>query len=208
MWCITLSKNVQIQDIIQKCKDIVAKEDIKAALRYIEYETIELEKNGKNIESSILWEFFAELCEKLDDDEALGYAYGKLITRYLMLNEHEKATAIYKKASEKQLYSFYLDITSSLLFTRKTKSEHLELKEIVKVEREDLFGDYEQILAAPNIPFRSLAEIKRYVEEHLPKGTYKIEVYNKNSKNFETTKLTTEMLVEYEVINIENILEV
>jgi len=203
-----VSSDVKIQEIMQECKDIVARKDIKAALKCIEDNSRVLEEQGQIIESAILWEFFADLSEKLEEEEVLSYAYGKLITRYLLLENYEKANTIYQQAIEKGLQSFYLDTAINLLLSRKTKPEHLEIKEIAKIEEQDIFGDYNQIVASPNIPFRSFAEIKRYVEEYLPKGTYRVHIFNKNSKTFETTTITTESLTEYEVINIETILEV
>ncbi len=190
-----------LDSIIQSVKKILTAEGAEEALRFLEGKTMELEKNNEILESLILWQFFSETLENIDEEgeeENLAYAYSKLITRYLFTDEIEKAKAIYSKADNQKLNNFHINLAKRIFDNRMSKPDK---KEIVEIQKEDIFGDYVSIVGSPVIYFESLGEIKNYIETNFPKGTYKIKTYNHRSNSADDFVNSTENREEYEVIS-------
>jgi len=67
----------------------------------------------------------------------------------------------------------------------------------------DIFGDLDLIPASPSTVFENVSLVRRYVHNYLPEGTYSITILNHKNKSTEILEISTEQLVEYEVISIQ-----
>lgn len=202
---INVSANLDIQSIIQECRAVIAEEDMEKGIKLIENYSAEFERDNKFFESIILWQYIADTAKNLDEPEALAYAYSKLITRYLLTDNIEKAQEIAKKCITSDLHSFHLDIAMKILSYRTEEPGNREISEIYQ---KDLFEDNIPIIAAPTIQFNSLSEIKNYVANHLPPGRYFVKVYNYQTDSVEELEVVTAKLVEHEVISVKELVEV
>ncbi len=194
-----LSSGAIVQDIIKEAKNIIINQSVDEGLKYIESKTLDLEKKENYLESIILWQFFAEFMEKLDEEDLHSYAFSKLITRYLFIENLEKAKEFYDKALKQELDSFHLN-TAKTIFERRSKSS--TKREIIQIRKRDIFGDFVTILASPNLQFDTVSEIRKYIENQLPEGTFKVEMFNLKTNTSEDSEISTEKLDEYEVISI------
>lgn len=191
-----------VQVTIREAKDILAKQSIEDFVRFLETKTIELEKEDKMLESVILWHFFEETMEKFEEEDYLAYAYSKLISRYLLLADLSKAKETYEKSIKKDLSSFHLD-TVRTIYERRTETK--TDKEIVEVGKKDIFGDFTPAVTSPNVLFESNTQIRNYILNELPEGSYLITIFNHKLENSEELRMTTETLEEYEVISVNEI---
>ncbi|MHA1204028.1 MAG: hypothetical protein ACTSSL_03695 [Candidatus Heimdallarchaeaceae archaeon] len=187
-----------IQEIIREVKELFNQDKINEVLEEITKKSLELEKNEKYLESTILWNFLADI-SKEDYEDLYAFALAKLITRYLYLNELEKAKEIYDLAESEEIVNFHLHTAKRLYKEKLGKKENREIIEILK---RDVFGDYVPVLSSPSVMFNSLTQIKKYVAESLEEGTYKLSVYNYSSDTIEEIEVSTEKTVEYQVISI------
>ena len=187
-----------IQEIIREVKELFNEDKINEVLKTITKKTLELEKNEKYLESTILWNFLADI-SKNDDEDLYAFALAKLITRYLYLNELEKAKEIYNLAESEEIINFYLQTAKRLYKEKFGKKEN---REVIEILRRDVFGDYVPVLSSPSVLFNSLTQIKKYVSESLEESTYKLSVYNYSSDTIEEIEVSTEKTVEYQVISI------
>ncbi|UJG40492.1 MAG: hypothetical protein K9W45_11725 [Candidatus Heimdallarchaeum aukensis] len=187
-----------IQEIIREVKELFNQDKINEVLEAITKKSLELEKNEKYLESTILWNFLADI-SKEDYEDLYAFALAKLITRYLYLNELEKAKEIYDLAESEEIVNFHLHTAKRLYKEKLGKKENREIIEILK---RDVFGDYVPVLSSPSVMFNSLTQIKKYVTESLEEGTYKLSVYNYSSDTIEEIEVSTEKTVEYQVISI------
>ena len=197
---IQLSAEDKVQKIIREGKDVLATKTPDDFLKFVEKEISEIEKEDKIVESVVLWNFVAEAMEKQDETDFVSYAYSKLISRYLLLEDIPKAEEMYKLSIEKELSSFHLD-TVRTIFERRQHSP--STREIVKIHKMDIFGDLDIIPASPSTYFESSALVRRYIHNNLPKGTYSVTILNHKNKNTEEIEISTEDLIEYEVISME-----
>ncbi|MHA1872959.1 MAG: hypothetical protein ACTSVB_02490 [Candidatus Heimdallarchaeaceae archaeon] len=187
-----------IQEIIREVKELFNEDKINEVLKTITKKTLELEKNEKYLESTILWNFLADI-SKNDYEDLYAFALAKLITRYLYLNELEKAKEIYNLAESEEIINFYLQTAKRLYKEKFGKKEN---REVIEILRRDVFGDYVPVLSSPSVLFNSLTQIKKYVSESLEESTYKLSVYNYSSDTIEEIEVSTEKTVEYQVISI------
>lgn len=194
-----MSSGAIVQDIIKEAKNIIVNQSVDEGLKYIESKTLNLEKKEKYLESIIVWQFFAETMEKLEEENLHSYAFSKLITRYLYIENYEKAKEFYDKALKQDLDSFHLN-TAKTIFERRSKSS--TKREIIQIRKRDIFGDFVTILASPNLQFNTVPEIRKYIENQLPEGTFQVEMFNLKTNISEDSEISTEKLDEYEVISI------
>lgn len=194
-----MSSGAIVQDIIKEAKDIIVNQSVDEGLKYIESKTLDLEKNEKYLESIIVWQFFAESMEKMEEEDLHSYAFSKLITRYLYIENFEKAEEFYNKALKQELDGFHLN-TAKTIFERRSKSS--TKREIIQIKKRDIFGDFVTILASPNLQFNTVSEIRKYIENQLPEGTFQVEMFNLKTSIGEDSEISTEKLDEYEVISI------
>ncbi|TFG10279.1 hypothetical protein EU534_01170, partial [Candidatus Heimdallarchaeota archaeon] len=139
-----MSAEDKVQTIIRKGRDILATKTPEEFLKFVEKEISEMEKKDKMVESVILWNFVAEVMEKKDETEFVSYAYSKLISRYLLLEDIPKAEEIYKSSIEKELSSFHLDTVRTIFERRQHTPSN---REIIKIHKMDIFGDLDIIPA-------------------------------------------------------------
>lgn len=194
-----MSSEETVQTIIRKAKDILAKQSAEDFLSYVESKTSELEKSDEILESIILWQFVAETMENFEEDDYLAYAYSKLISRYMLIDNISKAEEIYKESEDKDLSSFHLDTVKTIFAGRQQIKGN---REIIKIHRVDVFGDLELIPASPNTYFENVSLIRRYVHNSLPEGTFSVIILNHKNNTEEEIEISTETLSEYEVISI------
>ncbi|MCK4844972.1 MAG: hypothetical protein KAS95_04815 [Candidatus Heimdallarchaeota archaeon] len=194
-----MSSGAIVQDIIKEAKNIIVNQSVDEGLKYIESKTLDLEKKENYLESIIVWQFFAESMEKLEEEDLHSYAFSKIITRYLFIENIEKAKEFYDKALKQELDSFHLN-TAKTIFERRSKSS--TKREIIQIRKRDIFGDFVTILASPNLQFNTVSEIRKYIENQLPKGTFQVEMFNLKTNISEDSEISTEKLDEYEVISI------
>jgi len=198
-WSI-LSADNDVQKMIRKGKDLLATKSPNDFLKFIESGIKKLEENDQFIESVILWHFVAEAMENLDDQDNQSYAYSKLISRYLLLDDLQKAEEVFKESISKELSGFHLD-TVRTIFER--RSETRSNREIIRIRKMDIFGDLDQIPASPSTMFENVSLVRRYVHNFLPEGTFSITILNYKSGKTEELEISTEKLVEYEVVSIQ-----
>jgi len=196
---INLSSDGSIQETIRAVRELFTKGEIEEGLKTLEKKTIDLERNDKYLESLIIWKFLADTAEQLEESDILSYAYAKMITRYLYIDEVEKAKDIYDIANARELDGFHID-TAKILYEKRTQK--LMKREIIEIEKRDIFGDYVTILGCPNILFDSLTQIKQYIADGLEEGTYIVKVYNHNVETIEDFEISTEKTLEYQVLSI------
>ena len=159
-----MSSEETVQSVIREAKDILAKQSAEDFLSYVESKTSELEKSDQFLESIILWHFVSETMENFEEDDYLAYAYSKLISRYLLVDNLSKAEEIYKESEEKDLSSFHLDTVRTIFAGRQQIKGN---REIIKIHRMDVFGDLELIPASPNTYFENVSLIRRYIHNNL-----------------------------------------
>ena len=200
-----VSTDDTVQTIIREAKDILAKESIEEFVKFLESKTIEVEKDDKMLESAILWHFFEETMEKFEEEDYLAYAYSKLISRYLLLADLSKAKEIYEKSIKKDLSSFHLD-TVRTIYERRTETR--TDKEIVDIGKKDIFGDFSTTATAPNVLFENNTQVRNFILNDLPEGSYKITIFNHKLESTEELRMTTETLEEYEVISVNEIVRI
>lgn len=200
-----MSTDDTVQTIIREAKDILAKESIEEFVKFLESKTIEVEKDDKMLESAILWHFFEETMEKFEEEDYLAYAYSKLISRYLLLADLSKAKEIYEKSIKKDLSSFHLD-TVRTIYERRTETR--TDKEIVDIGKKDIFGDFSTTATAPNVLFENNTQVRNFILNDLPEGSYKITIFNHKLESTEELRMTTETLEEYEVISVNEIVRI
>jgi len=203
-WSI-LSADDDVQKMIRKGKDLLAKKSHDDFLKFIEKGIKKLEENDQFIESVILWQFVAETMENLDNQDVQSYAYSKLISRYLLLDDLQKAEEVFKESISKELSGFHLD-TVRTIFER--RSETKSNREIISIRKMDIFGDLDQIPASPSTMFENVSLVRRYVHNFLPEGTFSVSILNHKSGKTEELEISTEKLVEYEVISIQETVRV
>ena len=194
-----MSSEETVQTIIRKAKDILAKQSAEDFLSYVESKTSELEKLDQFLESIILWHFVAETMENFEEDDYLAYAYSKLISRYMLVDNFSKAEEIYEESENKNLSSFHLDTVRTIFAGRQQTKGN---REIIKIHRMDVFGDLELIPASPNTYFENVSIIRRYIHNNLPEGTFSIVILNHKNNTEEEIEISTETLSEYEVISM------
>ncbi len=200
-----MSKEDTVQILIREAKEILTKQSIDEFVKFIETKTNELEKTNQFLESIIVWHFFEETMENMEEEALLAYVYSKLISRYLMIEDISKAEEMYKKASEKDLCSFHLN-TVRTIFERRTEKK--SKKEVVEIAKKDIFGDFGPTVTAPNILFENNTQIRNYVLNELPEGTYTIKIFNHKQANTEELQMITETLEEFEVISVNEIVRI
>jgi len=203
-WSI-LSADDDVQKMIREGKDLLANKSPDDFLKFIEKGIKKLEENDQFIESVILWHFVAEVMENLDDQDNQSYAYSKLISRYLLLDDLQKAEEVFKESISKELSGFHLD-TVRTIFER--RSETKSNREIISIRKMDIFGDLDQIPASPSTMFENVSLVRRYVHNFLPEGTFSVTILNHKSGTTEELEISTEKLVEYEVISIQETVRV
>ena len=194
-----MSSEETVQSVIREAKDILAKQSAEDFLSYVESKTSELEKSDQFLESIILWHFVSETMENFEEDDYLAYAYSKLISRYLLVDNLSKAEEIYKESEEKDLSSFHLDTVRTIFAGRQQIKGN---REIIKIHRMDVFGDLELIPASPNTYFENVSLIRRYIHNNLSEGTFSIVILNHKNNTEEELEISTETLSEYEVISM------
>lgn len=192
-----MSSEDTVQIIIHEAKDILAKQSAEDFLSYVESKTSELEKLDQILESIILWQFVAETMENFEEDDYLAYAYSKLISRYMLADNFSKAEEIYKESEDKDLSSFHLDTVRTIFAGRQQVKGN---REIIKIQRMDVFGDLELIPASPNTYFENVSLIRQYIHNNLPKGTFSVVILNHKNNTEDVIDISTEILSEYEVI--------
>jgi len=192
-----LSSEDTVQIIIHEAKDILAKQSAEDFLSYVESKTSELEKLDQILESIILWQFVAETMENFEEDDYLAYAYSKLISRYMLADNFSKAEEIYKESEDKDLSSFHLDTVRTIFAGRQQVKGN---REIIKIQRMDVFGDLELIPASPNTYFENVSLIRQYIHNNLPEGTFSVVILNHKNNTEDVIDISTEILSEYEVI--------
>ncbi|MHA1551973.1 MAG: hypothetical protein ACTSUP_11565 [Candidatus Heimdallarchaeaceae archaeon] len=194
-----MSSEETVQSVIREAKDILAKQSAEDFLSYVESKTSELEKSDQFLESIILWHFVSETMENFEEDDYLAYAYSKLISRYLLVDNLSKAEEIYKESEEKDLSSFHLDTVRTIFAGRQQIKGN---REIIRIHRMDVFGDLELIPASPNTYFENVSLIRRYIHNNLTEGTFSIVILNHKNNTEEELEISTETLSEYEVISM------
>ena len=93
-----MSSEDAVQVIIKEAKDILTKQSIDDFAKFLEEKSIEFEKDDHFLESTILWHYFEDTMENFEEEEYLAYAYSKLISRYLLIDDLNKAKEIYQKS--------------------------------------------------------------------------------------------------------------
>ncbi len=200
-----MSTEDKVQKVMREGREILSTKTSDDFLKFMERNIIEIEKKDKLVESVILWNFVAEAMENMGETDIVAYAYSKLISRYLLLEDLPKAEEIYNLSMEKELTSFHLDTVRTIFERRKHSPSN---REIIKIHKMDIFGDLDIIPASPSTYFESAALVRRYIHNNLPKGTYSVTVLNHKNKSKEDIEISTEDLVEYEVISMEEIVRI
>jgi tetratricopeptide (TPR) repeat protein len=200
-----LSSDDAVQTIIKEAKDILTKQTVDDFAKFLEEKSIEFEKEDQFLESAILWHYFGETMENFGEEDYLAYAYSKLISRYLLLEDLKKAEEIYKKAIDKELSSFHLD-TVKVIYERRTETK--SKKEIVEIARKDIFGDYAPTVTSPTVFFENNTQIRNYIINELPEGTFSIKIFNHKAESIEEIQMTNETLEEYEVISVHEVVRI
>ncbi|MHA1685731.1 MAG: hypothetical protein ACTSYD_04895 [Candidatus Heimdallarchaeaceae archaeon] len=200
-----MSENLDIQSVIQECRKVIAESSIEAGIQLIEKYAISFEKQNKFFESIILWQFIADSAKNLEETDALSYAYSKLITRYLITDNIEKAEEIARRCKNEDIHSAHLDLALAILSHRTSSPSNREIAEIYE---KDIFDDNIPVIASPSVTFNSLVEIKRYVTNNLPPGRYFVRVYNYQLNTIEELEVVSAKLIEHEVISISELVEV
>ncbi len=195
-----LSADDDVQNIIREGKELLATKSAEDFMKYIEGEIKQLEESDKFIESVIVWHFVAEAMENIEEQDNQSYAYSKLISRYLWLDDIQKAEKVYNESLNKELSSFHLDTVRTIFERRKESRSN---REIIKINKMDIFGDLDLIPASPSTVFENVSLVRRYIHNYLPEGTYSITILNHKNKSTEILEISTEQLVEYEVISIQ-----
>lgn len=203
-WSI-LSADDDVQKMIREGKDLLANKTPDDFLKFIERGIKKLEENDQFIESAILWHFVAETMENLDEQEIQSYAYSKLISRYLLLDDLQKAEEVFKESISKELSGFHLDTVRTIYERR---SETKSNREIISIRKKDVFGDLDQIPASPSTMFENVSLVRGYIHNFLPEGTFSITILNHKNGTTEELEISTEKLVEYEVISIQETVRV
>ncbi len=200
-----MSKEDTVQILIREAKEILTQQSIDEFVKFIETKTNELELKDQFLESIIVWHFFEETMENMEEEALLAYVYSKLISRYLMIDDIKKAEEMYKKASEKDLSSFHLN-TVRTIFEKRTEKK--SKKEVVEIAKKDIFGDFGPTVTAPNVLFENNTQIRNYILNELPGGTYTIKIFNHKQENTEELQMITETLEEFEVISVNEIVRI
>jgi len=195
-----LSTEDKVQKVIREGKEVLVNKSSDEFLKFVEKNIINIEKEDNFVESVILWNFVAETMENMEETDMAAYAYSKLISRYLLLEDLPKAEEIYKESIEKELSGFHLDTVRTIYERRQHAPTN---REIIKIHKMDIFGDLDIIPASPSTYFESSALVRRYIHNNLPKGTYSVTILNHKNKKTEDIEISTEDLVEYEVISME-----
>ncbi|MBY8999790.1 MAG: hypothetical protein KGD64_02650 [Candidatus Heimdallarchaeota archaeon] len=194
-----MSTEDTIQIIIREAKEILAKQSAEDFLSFVESKTSELEKSDQVLESIILWHFVSETMETFEEEDYQAYAYSKLISRYMLVDNYTKAEEVYKESMDKNLSNFHLETVRTIFAGRKQTKGN---REIIKIHRMDIFGDFELIPASPTIYFENVSLIRRYAHNNLPPGTFSIVILNHRNNTKEEIEISTETLSEFEVISI------
>ncbi|MEE9410056.1 MAG: hypothetical protein V3V41_03950 [Candidatus Heimdallarchaeota archaeon] len=200
-----MSSDDAVQIIIKEANEILAKQTLDDFFTYIENITINLEKEDKMLESAIIWHFFEETVERLGDAEFLAYALSKLISRYILMEELDKAKEIYEKSINENLDSFHLSTVRTIYERR---SDTPTKREIIEISKKDVFGDFVPIPGAPNVYFETSAQARNYLLNQLPEGTFLMKVLNHKLNNIEEMDISTETLEEFEVISVQEIVRI
>ena len=200
-----MSAEDKVQTIIREGRDILGTKTPEEFLKFVEKKISEIEKEDKIVESVILWNFVAEAMENLEETDFVAYAYSKLISRYLLLEDIQKAEEIYRSSIEKELSGFHLD-TVRTIFER--RAEAPTQKEITELCKKDVFGDYVSIPIAPSVLFENVTQVRNFVLNQLPSGTFTIKIYNHKLKNTEEIAISTEVLDEFEVISVQEVVRI
>ena len=200
-----MSSEDAVELVIREAREILANQTEEDFFKFVENKTMEFEQGDKVLESVIIWHFFAETAESLEDVGLLAYSYSKLISRYLLLEQIEKAKEIYDKSIDQGLESFHLD-TVRTIFER--RAEAPTQKEIIELCKKDVFGDYVPIPVAPNVLYENVTQVRNFVLNQLPSGTFTVKIFNHKLKNTEEIALSTEVLEEFEVISVQEIVRI
>lgn len=200
-----MSADDDVQNIIREGKELLATKSPEEFMKFIEGEIKQLEENDKFIESVIVWHFVEEAMENIEEQDTQSYAYSKLISRYLWLDDIQKAEKVYNESINKDLSSFHLD-TVRTIFER--SKETRSNREIIKINKMDIFGDLDLIPASPSTVFENVSLVRRFVHNYLPEGTYSITILNHKNNSTEVLEISTEQLEEYEVISIQETVRV
>ncbi len=200
-----MSSEDAVQLVIREAREILANKSEDEFFIFVENKTREFEQEDKVLESVIIWHFFSETAESIEDAELLAYSYSKLISRYLLLEENNKAKEIYDKSIEEGLESFHLNTVRTIFELR---SEVPTQKEIVELCKKDVFGDYVQIPVAPSVLFENVTQARNFVLNQLPSGTFTLKIYNHKLKNTEEIAMSTEVLEEFEVISVQEVVRI
>ena len=200
-----MSSDDSIQKTIREAKDILVNKDTEAFISFVEEKVKDLEIKDQILESIILWQFVAEILEGEKEEDYEAYAYSKLISRYLLMEDDQKAKECYDKSIEKELSSFHLNTVRTIYERR---SEEKSKREIIQINKMDVFGDFVEVPASPIVTFETVSQIRRYAHNNLPEGTYSLFVYNHKNEAKEEVEISTEKLVEYEVISLNEVVRV
>ena len=203
-WSI-LSAHDDVQNIIKEGKEVLATKTPEEFMKFIEGEIKKLEENDKFIESVIVWHFVEEAMETIGEQDTQSYAYSKLISRYLWLEDIQKAEKAYNESISKELSSFHLDTVRTIFERRKEIKSN---REIIKINKMDIFGDLDIIPASPSTLFENVSMVRRYIHNYLPEGTYSITILNHKNSATEVLDISTEQLEEFEVISIQETVRV
>lgn len=200
-----MSAEDKVQKVIREGREVLTSKTADDFLKFVEKNIIEIEQEDNFVESVILWNFVAEAMENIEETDIVSYAYSKLISRYLLLEDLPKAEEIYNHSIEKELTSFQLNTVRTIYERRQHSPSN---REIIKIHKMDIFGDLDIIPASPSTYFESAALVRRYIHNNLPKGTYSVTILNHKNKNTEDIEISTEDLIEYEVISMEETVRV
>ncbi len=200
-----MSAEDKVPKMIREGKEVLANKTADDFLKFMEKNIIEIEKEDNFIESVILWHFVAETMENMEETDIASYAYSKVISRYLLLDDVKRAEEFYKESIDKELTGFHLDTIRTIIERRKHTPSN---REIIKIRKMDIFGDLDIIPASPSTYFESVSLVRRYIHNNLPKGTYSVTILNHKNSNKEDIEISTEELIEYEVISMEETVRV
>ncbi|MHA2309513.1 MAG: hypothetical protein ACXABJ_09570, partial [Candidatus Heimdallarchaeaceae archaeon] len=103
------------------------------------------------------------------------------------------------------LSSFHLD-TVRTIYERRTETR--TDKEIVEIGKKDIFGDFTTTVTSPNVLFENNTQVRNFILNDLPEGSYSITIFNHKLENTEEIRMTTETLEEYEVISVKEIVRI
>ena len=200
-----MSSEDAVELVIREAREILANKTEEDFFKFVESKTMEFEQENKVLESVIIWHFFAETAQNLEDEGLLAYSYSKLISRYLLIEEIEKAKEIYDKSIDEGLESFHLD-TVRTIFDR--RAEAPTQKEIIELCKKDVFGDYVPIPVTPNVLFENVTQVRNLILNQLPKGIFTVKIFSHKLKNTEEIAISTEILEEFEVISVQEVVRI